>query len=471
MTRSRLTGYTRRRDTGWQWLFIGVFLGMGCSLVIVMSAYVFGFIELADSSDSDGNSAEVLTATSEVSNNPPPINQTPSPQVVIVTATPDPSESVQNLNPDGSATDDTTAPIEPIATGVTPIVEPTSPGLPTEQIPPILAANRSPLINVDGGIFKMGTDEVEGLAAVADCRTRDAGNCQDSYILDSLPPHDVQLSPFRIEQFEVSVSQYVNFLNYLLEQNPNSRPHLNGCLGQFCALTVSDVGGENSLIAFDDTSQQYIVRVLGIDYANYPVMLVSWYGAQAYCEAIGRKLPTEAQWERAARGPANTIYPWGQQWNQSYARTAAPQREGTVPVTDYPDGASQYGAYNMAGNVQEWVADWYDAATYQTSATQGLTVNPTGPLRGTQKVVRGGSWDFFPFFSRSVHRRSEDPLRAFPNLGFRCADDPDPLTQPNITAPSVPNANTGNPTPFSVPTTGFGAAPTATLFGTLAPSQ
>jgi iron(II)-dependent oxidoreductase len=156
---------------------------------------------------------------------------------------------------------------------------------------------------------------------------------------------------------------------------------------------------------------------------NQPVTGVTWYGAQAYCEAIGRRLPTEAEWEFAARGVTGYIYPWGNQWDAAFAKTSIPVtgEVGALPVGSYRSGASMFGLMDMAGNVAEWVQDWYDPSYYQQLGASGE--NPTGAAAGVEKVIRGGSWDAKPFFARSVHRQSREPHTSGAWLGFRCAAD------------------------------------------------
>jgi iron(II)-dependent oxidoreductase len=176
---------------------------------------------------------------------------------------------------------------------------------------------------------------------------------------------------------------------------------------------------------------------------------VTWYGAKAFCEAVGGRLPTEAEWEYAARGTDGRIYPWGNTWDPLNARTSVPvtTNVGPVGIDSYPSGISPFGLYDMAGNVAEWVSDWYDPAYYSKPEASGT--DPVGPAAGSQKVVRGGSWDSKPFFARSVHRQSLDPTSATNGTGFRCATNAPaviPTLTPAFTATFSP---TLTPTPAS----------------------
>ncbi|MDA1329664.1 MAG: formylglycine-generating enzyme family protein [Chloroflexi bacterium] len=148
----------------------------------------------------------------------------------------------------------------------------------------------------------------------------------------------------------------------------------------------------------------------------YPVQGIAWPEAVAYCEWVGRRLPTEAEWEKAARGPGRATYPWGDQPpNQNLANFDAKVGD-VVPVDSLQAGASPYAALNMAGNVWEWVADWYDESYYAQSPTE----NPTGPETGTLRGIRGGAWNTGPEAIPAANR-----FWAFPGRndfdGFRCA--------------------------------------------------
>ena len=215
---------------------------------------------------------------------------------------------------------------------------------------------------------------------------------------DERPPHEVRLSAFFIDRTEVTVSDYARFLTHL--------GTLTGCEGHLCA----DVHAENPQSFLEETPSGY--RALP-GYETFPITWVSWYGADAYCRAAGKRLPTEAEWEKAARGVDGRAYPWGNVYDDTRANAGHP-RGGPTPVGAFPAGASPYGALDMAGNVWEWVADWY--APYPGSTY-------TSPFFGKYKVVRGGSWNHPIEDARTTARDIAHPARRLRVVGFRCARD------------------------------------------------
>jgi formylglycine-generating enzyme required for sulfatase activity len=156
---------------------------------------------------------------------------------------------------------------------------------------------------------------------------------------------------------------------------------------------------------------------------QHPINCVDWTQAWAYCEYVGKRLPTEAEWEKAARGTDGRVYPWG---NERATCGRAVMNDGgdgcgknsTWPVGSKPSGVSPYGAQDMSGNVREWVSDWYDSSYYGSSPSR----SPSGPSGGSVRVYRGGRWDYFGAeFQRASGRIGSTPGDRDSGLGFRCA--------------------------------------------------
>ena len=226
-------------------------------------------------------------------------------------------------------------------------------------------------VYVPAGQFWMGSD-----------KSKDP-NAEDK----ELPQHLVDLDAYWIDQTEVTNAMYVHC-------------EVDG----LCAPTYS---------SGSQTRSSYLGNQ---HFDNVPVIFVTWDDAQAYCDWAGRRLPSEAEWEKAARGTDGRIYPWAGALDCSNANYAGCTGD-TTAVGSYPAGASPYGALDMAGNVWEWVADWYSAAYYQNSSGY----NPEGPSSGAARVTRGGSWFFDSILARSAARRQGPPSYAGVDLGFRCA--------------------------------------------------
>jgi len=205
--------------------------------------------------------------------------------------------------------------------------------------------------------------------------------------MDERPIHRVYLDEYYIDKCEVTNRQYKQFCDATGRRYPED-PGWEGMSGYF-------------------TSRP-----------SYPVVNVSWEDATAYCAWVGKRPPTEAEWEKAARGTGapcnfadrNTYYSWSaRDVDDGYARTA--------PVGSFPGGASPYGCLDMAGNVWEWCNDWYDADYYRGSVTN----NPPGRSSGSVRVLRGGSWKSGVAELRSAYRSSGAPSGWCDDLGFRCA--------------------------------------------------
>ena len=219
---------------------------------------------------------------------------------------------------------------------------------------------------------------------------------------DESPVHTVMLDDYFIDQYEVTNALYAAFLN---EQGNRSEGGSTWLNASSSAVRIHESGGSWQADS---------------GYGDHPVVVVSWYGAQGYCVWRGDRLLTEAEWEKAARGDDGRTYPWGETPPDISLLNFDGNEGGTVPVGSYPDGASPYGALDMAGNVWEWVADWYDVDFYLNSPD----TNPSGPEIGDLKVLRGGSWFNSSNFVRAANRFGDGPDYRLNNFGFRCARSP-----------------------------------------------
>lgn len=209
--------------------------------------------------------------------------------------------------------------------------------------------------------------------------------------------------------------------------NPTAQPVHPVRLPSFCFdLTEVTVAAYRRCPAASCTvpdSGQYSNWFSG-DRENHPVNNVDWGQARAYCAWAGKRLPTEAEWEYAARSSMNRIYPWGSDAPGSQLCWSGSGRgeSGTCPVHSFPQGDSVFGVSDLAGNVAEWTADWY--APYMDGTTLGVVFAPAGPPSGTTHPVRGGGWGPpQPLLVRATYRRAEDPARRDGTIGFRCAQN------------------------------------------------
>ncbi len=236
----------------------------------------------------------------------------------------------------------------------------------------------SSMVSIPIGVFTMGSD---------DPRTNEQNR----------PAHKVRTRAYRIDKYPVTQAQYARFVAV-----HKYRPPLNWKEGR-------------------------IPRGLKLN----PVTMVSWYNSRDYCTWAGKRLPTEAEWEKAARGTDARLWPWGSEMHPEFLNTYY-QVGHTTPVNAYPHGASPYGVMDMAGNVQEWVADQftpYPGTSASGQIFQAKAIDPSYQRGSDEKerlvyfVMRGGSWKSDPFSTYVFNRNYALPNYASDFFGFRCATD------------------------------------------------
>lgn len=251
----------------------------------------------------------------------------------------------------------------------------------------------TPYAHVTGGRFGMGSREEDIRSAFADCQFEPRGaHCRVEHYGDEQPLRDVEVSAFRMHRHEVSVG---DFARCEQARRCKAPPYFRG--GQRFARE------------------------------RYPVSLVSWQDARDYCAFQGGRLPTEAEFERAARGRSRRTYPWGNLYNDrvsNHGQLATDPTSGTdgylelAPVGSFPEGGTPEGIFDLAGNVAEWVHDRY-APEYLPRDL----VDPTGPTASSgsnRRVVRGGHFESPRPDLRGAARHGQLPTARSPTLGFRC---------------------------------------------------
>lgn len=298
----------------------------------------------------------------------------------------------------------------------------------TTSVPPRDVTAEEGMVVIPRGWFYMGYDDGE---------------------INERPIHEVFLETYLIDQYEVSATEFAEFLN---EQGNVDRRYFSH--DEYATLVgIRDKNGK--MVETEKDPEKYIPRT---GFERYPANNVSWYGADTFCKWKKKRLPTEAEWEKAARGIDLRIYPWGNmlpdntkaRFNQEWERQGL---NVLLPVDALPEGKSAYSVFNMSGNVGEWIDDWYrlnycdfcdpggDDYITTAAALLGKDVdimkekyeiapdapprsNPTGPEVGRFKVLRGGSWyDKSEVQLRITYRHWLDPVEQNWSTGFRCVKD------------------------------------------------
>ncbi len=250
----------------------------------------------------------------------------------------------------------------------------------TDNPTEIIGKDTAPMVLVPEGVFPMGVPS----------GARDGG-------VDERPNHDVFLDTFYIDKYEVTNGRYLQF--------------------------VTETGHRTPQHPTDPSKGLWQGNIMPESIVDLPVINVDWYDADAYCKWAEKRLPTEAEWEKAAKGPNDWRFPWGDveptDKHLNYNQVTWRGETTLVPVGIYEAGKSPYGAYDMAGNVWEWVADWYDSQYYSKSPDR----NPKGPQAGGYKVLRSSGWQGETPQARIFTRIMSKPLDRNHSTGFRCAKD------------------------------------------------
>ena len=301
------------------------------------------------------------------------------------TEEPNPSENPQPQETDQVVT------VENKSTVTQPVLPPTVEFTPGVATAPPLKVETDVIRDQDGmvmvyvpvGEFSMGANAGQGFELCQNWYS----DCQRNWYEDEAPVHIVSLDSFWIDRTEVTNEMYAK------------------CVTEGVCNPPDSVSSNARTSYFGNP-----------EFDDYPVVKVSWYDANIYCRWVDARLPTEAEWEKAARGNDGRFYPWGMGESSMMANYGI-ELGNTSAVGSFQQGASPYGVMDMAGNVWEWVADWYDASYYNTSPVE----NPHGPVSGETRVLRGGSWSNYNCDVRCASRVNRAPDFSNQYIGFRCA--------------------------------------------------
>jgi formylglycine-generating enzyme required for sulfatase activity len=289
------------------------------------------------------------------------------------------------------------------------------------------------MVLVPSGDFTMGSNKEANEAMWREANALNPYGFKDKLYVDEHPAHKVNLPSYYIDKYEVTNEQFRDFVIATQHSVPYNWPN-NGynlskqLLASLPLDHLREVATNQFRLDMDVpsmTQQDLLAELDKIqDSRNtLPVTTVTWPDADAYCHWAGKRLPSEAEWEKAARGPQGFEYPWGNNWDPKMINTMSENPDAPYsPVGSYPGDKSGYGVYDMAANVTEWVADWYDAYP-------GAPASDDNKYYGKkQRVVRGGMtssghYDSLSMVFRAAKRTHLRPYTALIDVGFRCAKD------------------------------------------------
>jgi formylglycine-generating enzyme required for sulfatase activity len=289
------------------------------------------------------------------------------------------------------------------------------------------------MVLIPAGEFTMGSNKETNEAMWREANALNPYGFKDKLYADEHPAHKVHLPAYYLDKYEVTNEQYLEFVKATDHTVPYLWPRngygLSNELFESLPLDhLRQIATEKFRLDMDVpnmSKQELLAEIEKIQATRntLPVTTVTWPDADAYCHWAGKRLPTEAEWEKAARGPQEFEYPWGNKWDPTKINTMSENPDAPYSaVGSFPGDKSGYGVYDMAANVTEWVADWYDAYPGAQPADENKSY---GKL---QRVVRGGMtssghYDALSLLFRAAKRNHLRPYSALIDVGFRCAKD------------------------------------------------
>ncbi len=263
-----------------------------------------------------------------------------------------------------------------------PAETPVTPAAQVQEAPVTPVSEETNMVLIPAGEFEMGCDK--------------GGDPMEA------PVHKVQVDAFNIDKFEVTNADYKKFIDDGGYQKKELWSNEGWAWKEKSKITAPQYFNESKYNG-----------------AEQPVCGISWYEAEAYANWVGKRLPTEAEWEKAAKGTDGRKFPWGNDYKKGLCNNKDEGIGKPTKIGKYIEGASPYGLLDMAGNVNEWCLDYFGREYYKSSPGN----NPKGPDKGKDKVIRGGGFSYDNYYCRTTRRGAYDPTQRSSSIGLRCVKD------------------------------------------------